>query len=220
MKMKAERSRGAWWISGGLLIAGAGGIAAGFGEREHEELRPVAPPVQTRRSAKLAKGWEIILVPGIPGEERVRVAITHWYGRERSRTESSLEMTKPPRPELRMIGTARENAINAPKLTRVARTRRMEATGYDPGPHTNSWAYAGTTKLGWRTRRGIVAVDPKVIPLRSLLYIEGYGLAWAGDVGGAIKGDRLDLCFNKTEDALAWGRRKVTAYVLSEVRAK
>ena len=96
----------------------------------------------------------------------------------------------------------------------------MEATGYDPGPHTNSWNYAGITKLGWRTRRGIVAVDPKVIPLRTLLYIEGYGLAWAGDVGGAIKGNRIDLCFNKTEEALAWGRRTVTAYILSEVRVE
>jgi 3D (Asp-Asp-Asp) domain-containing protein len=62
-------------------------------------------------------------------------------------------------------------------------------------------------------------VDPRVIPLRSLLYVAGYGLAWAGDVGGAIKGDRVDLCFNRTEDAVAWGRRWVRVYVLEGVRA-
>lgn len=217
MNHGGRRTRTGWiGVAGGVGIVGA--VTLGFGETECEELRPVPPPVKTRRSAKLAKGWEIILTPGVPGEERVRITVTHWYGRERSRTEISLEQTRKPKPELRMTGTAKDNAINAPKLTRVAKTRRMEATGYDPGPHTNSWQYAGTTKLGWRTRKGIVAVDPKVIPLRSLLYIEGYGLAWAGDVGGAIKGEKIDLCFNKTEDALAWGRRKVAVHVLSEVR--
>lgn len=195
-------------------------VAPGFGRREVEELRPVPPTVKTRRSAALAKGWEIILQPGIPGEERVLVRIKHWYGRERSRIDLSATVTKAPKSGIRLTGTARENAINAPRLTRVAKARRMVATGYDTGPHTNSWNYAGITKLGWRTRRGIVAVDPKVIPLRTLLYIEGYGLAWAGDVGGAIKGDRLDLCFNRTEDALAWGRRTVTAYILTEVRGE
>lgn len=218
--MNPPRSRRSGWIVAALGAGIAGVVTAGFGRQDAEELRPVAPPVQHRRSAKLAKGWEIILRPGVAGEERVRVRVNHWYGRERNRIELSATVTRAPKAELRLTGTAKENAINAPKLTRVTRSRRMVATGYDPGPHTNSWSYAGITKLGWRTRRGIVAVDPKVIPLRTLLYIEGYGLAWAGDVGGAIKGDRLDLCFNKTEDALAWGRRKVTAYLLSEVRGE
>jgi len=197
------------------LLAAAG--IAGFSRRDVEELRETAPPVKLRRSAKMARGWEIILKPGTPGEERVTSRIQSWYGHERGRIELSRTVVKTPTPELRMVGTAEANAINAPVLTRVASTRVMEATGYDPGPQTNGWQYAGTTKLGWRTRKGIVAVDPKVIPLRSLLYIEGYGLAWAGDVGGAIKGDKIDLCFNKTEDALTWGRRKVKVHLLQEV---
>ena len=195
-------------------------LISGFRIREFEEVRSLEPPVTIRRSSRMAAGWSIILKPGVAGEARTTSRIKAWYGIERSRMEFSSTVTRQPVAEIRMTGTAKENAINAPKLTRVVKTKVMEATGYDPGPHTNSWAYAGTTKLGWRTRKGIVAVDPKVIPLRSLLYIEGYGLAWAGDVGGAIKGDRIDLCFNKTEDALAWGRRKVKVHLLVEVRQK
>ena len=53
-----------------------------------------------------------------------------------------------------------------------------------------------------------------LIAMRSLLYVDGYGFAWAGDVGGAIKGKRIDLCYNTTEEALRWGRRKAKVYVL------
>jgi 3D (Asp-Asp-Asp) domain-containing protein len=207
-----------------LKVAGIGITAlviialAGWRTEESEIAAPIPPPVTTTRSTRMAKGWEIILKAGTPGEARARIRTTSWWGIRNRTVELSRTVTRTPNPELRMIGTAKANAVNAPRITRVIRSKKMEATGYDPGPHTNSWEYAGTTKLGWRTRKGIVAVDPKVIPLRSLLYIEGYGLAWAGDVGGAIKGDRIDLCFNRTEDALRWGRRTVTVHVLAEVR--
>jgi 3D (Asp-Asp-Asp) domain-containing protein len=101
----------------------------------------------------------------------------------------------------------------------------MVATAYDPSPESNSVDWAGITCLGWRTRYGIAAVDPKVIALKSLVYVDGYGLAWAGDIGGDIKGNRIDLCYNTTKEALNWGRRKVRVYVLgnrawSAIRAK
>jgi 3D (Asp-Asp-Asp) domain-containing protein len=57
-----------------------------------------------------------------------------------------------------------------------------------------------------------VAVDPKLIPLGSYLYIEGYGPGLAADVGGAIKGHKIDLCFNSTREANAWGRKKTRVW--------
>lgn len=53
----------------------------------------------------------------------------------------------------------------------------------------------GYTRLGWQLRKGIVAVDPAVIPLRTEMYVPGYGLARAGDTGGGIKGKLVDLGF-------------------------
>ena len=61
---------------------------------------------------------------------------------------------------------------------------------------------------------GTVAVDPSVIPLYSRLYIPGYGFAVAGDTGGAIVGNRIDLFFPSYSDAIRFGRRTVTVYVL------
>lgn len=179
----------------------------------------VPPAVRTRKAWSVAKGWEIILRAGRPGARRVTRRETLRGLRVVGTEEVSSTVLSQPVAEVRLVGaTGRPNAVNAPRLTRVVRSLETVATGYDAGPESNSFEHAGRTKLGWRTRRGIVAVDPSVIPLRSLLYIEGYGLAWAGDIGGAIKGKRVDLCFNSTEEALKWGRRKAWVYILQGVR--
>lgn len=57
----------------------------------------------------------------------------------------------------------------------------------------------GYTALGWKLVTGIVAVDPSVIPLKSWLYVPGYGKARAGDTGGGIKGKFVDLGYSKGE---------------------
>lgn len=92
----------------------------------------------------------------------------------------------------------------------------MEATAYYPGPEsTGMWA-DGYTATGLRAGHGVVAVDPQVIPLGTALYIPGYGLAVAADVGSSIKGNRIDLCFDTYEEALFFGRRQVEVYVLTK----
>jgi len=188
---------------------------------EREWVGEVQVPfsVRTRRTWTIQRGWDVILREGRPGLRRVR-----FHGRLRGGIPVSLrEISSAPvregRSEVRVTGaSATRNPVNVPRLSRAVRSYRMLATAYDAGSADNSFENAGTTRLGWRTRRGIVAVDPGVIPLRSLLYIEGYGFAWAGDVGGAIKGMRIDLCFNSTEEVLKWGRRQTWVYVIEGVR--
>ncbi len=88
----------------------------------------------------------------------------------------------------------------------------MVATAYsaeEPG-------VGSRTAMGTRARYGVVAVDPKVIPLGTKLYIEGYGYAVAEDVGGSIKGNRLDVYFNTVKECYQWGRRVVKVYVLGK----
>jgi len=91
----------------------------------------------------------------------------------------------------------------------------VQATGYDAGPASALRGEVGRTSIGERARFGIIAVDPRVIPYRSRLYVEGYGPGLAADTGGAIKGARLDLCFDSTREARAWGRKRARAWVLS-----
>lgn len=115
------------------------------------------------------------------------------------------------------INTSRGN-------TRYKKSVTMEATAYDlsfastgkrPGDR-----YYGITASGTRARPGCVAVDPRVIPLGTKLYIESldgtkdYGFAVAEDTGGAIKGNRVDLFFKSATDVRNFGRRNVKVYIL------
>lgn len=86
----------------------------------------------------------------------------------------------------------------------------MEATAYLPTDGSGS----GITATGVRATYGVVAVDPRVIPLGSKVYIPGYGVALAADTGGAIKGYKIDLCMESYAECMQFGRRNVTVYVL------
>jgi 3D (Asp-Asp-Asp) domain-containing protein len=92
----------------------------------------------------------------------------------------------------------------------------MDATAYDPSPATIGRGATGYTAMGLRATYGHVAVDPRVIRMGSLVYVEGYGLAIASDTGSAIKGNRIDLCFDSRSTALRFGRKKVKVHVLTK----
>ena len=71
----------------------------------------------------------------------------------------------------------------------------------------------GRTALGVPVRKGVVAVDPQLIPLGTKLHVPGYGPSLAADVGTAIKGRIIDHWFPSKAEARAWGRRSVTITV-------
>jgi 3D (Asp-Asp-Asp) domain-containing protein len=71
----------------------------------------------------------------------------------------------------------------------------------------------GKTAIGVPVGKGVVAVDPKLIPLGTKLHVPGYGKGLAADVGYAIKGRVIDLWFPSTAKARSWGRRTVTITV-------
>lgn len=120
------------------------------------------------------------------------------------------EVVKEPVKEVVHKGTKEVEGLNGKKVKKVI---VMQATAYDPSAGSK-------TAMGTRARVGAVAVDPKVIPLGSKLYIESmdgfptYGYATAEDTGGAIKGNRIDLFYSTNSQALKFGRRNVKVYVL------
>ena len=97
--------------------------------------------------------------------------------------------------------------VNSPSI-------ELESTAYDPGPISCGPHATGRTATGMHAAYGIAAVDPTVIPLGTHLYVEGYGYAIAADTGSAIKGDRIDLCFNTYGEAIQYGRKRVRVYIL------
>ena len=96
--------------------------------------------------------------------------------------------------------------------SRRFRLLTMRATAYCPNGCCGS--SHGRTATGRRAEYGIVAVDPRVIPLGTALYVDRYGFAIAADTGRKIKGARIDLCFPTHREALRFGTRSVKVLIL------
>jgi len=95
------------------------------------------------------------------------------------------------------------------------RKLRVLATSYNAptaGKPLDHPAY-GITRTGWRARKGIIAVDPRVIRLRQELYVPGYGKGTAADTGSAILWRHIDLCYD--DDNLKLWHRWVDLYLLT-----
>ncbi|HCW50592.1 MAG TPA: hypothetical protein DGR79_00760 [Clostridiales bacterium] len=107
----------------------------------------------------------------------------------------------------------------APGGPEVPASSRLVLTATAYGPETGSGTpWAGLCFLGIPVREGIVAVDPSVIPLGTHLFIEGYGYAVAADIGGAVKGNRVDLFLDLPhEELLRFGMRDLDVLVLEPV---
>jgi 3D (Asp-Asp-Asp) domain-containing protein len=185
-------------------------------EKVMAEKEPIPYKIKSRRSWSFEQGWQVWLKEGQNGEKGAVSRVMTVFGEPVKRHKFfETGIIKKPREGYVIKGASKvKNPVNVPKVTYAHYIHDMEATAYDPSPESNGIKWAGITKLGWRTRKGIAAVDPKVISLRSLIFVDGYGFAWAGDVGGAIKGKRIDLCYNTTQEAFKWGRKKVKVYVL------
>lgn len=111
------------------------------------------------------------------------------------------------------IETPEGNFIYTKKITMnaTAYTSGFESTGKTP-----SHPQYGITASGMKARRGVVAVDTRVIPFGTKLYVEGYGVSIAGDTGGAIKGNKIDVYYDDLYDAIQFGRRDLDVYILEQ----
>ncbi len=208
-------------LSLGLLAQGAllglGWVAQHKAERWTQASRwrvrvAQAPaPLKRIRVARLPKGSVIVLDEGQAELWRVLVKVQGAGVGESVAVIKRLRKLRGGHLGQALVGISDTPAPITLGDVMLARPARLfETTAYDPGPVSNSRGWVGTTATGARARFGVVAVDTKVIAFGTRLYVEGYGPAIAADRGGAIKGARLDLCFNSTREARAWGRRKKT----------
>lgn len=139
------------------------------------------------------------VLPGRPGVLHQEFLITYKDGLEVGRRLVRQWVDPPPRPQTVVHGTGPPIVIigDDGKPLECVRTLRVYATWYNAassGKPYGSPGY-GITASGLPLRKGIVAVDPSVIPLGTRLYVPGYGMALAADTGGGIRGYMIDLAY-------------------------
>ncbi|MED0872828.1 cell wall-binding protein EntC [Bacillus mobilis] len=113
---------------------------------------------------------------------------------------------------------AKENETSAPSSSREL---QVVATAYTADPLENGYKAGDQVKsalghnLTANPNMKLIAVDPSVIPLGSKVWVEGYGVAIAGDTGGAIKGHKIDVLMPDKGTSSNWGRKTVTVKILN-----
>ncbi|WP_267413491.1 cell wall-binding protein EntB [Bacillus sp. GC_Bacil_1] len=189
--------------------------------KEEEKAREIAKAKEEERAREIAKAKE---------EEKAR-EIARAKEEEKAREiakakeeEKAREIAKAKEEErAREIAKAKEEErakeVSKNNIQSAKRELTVVATAYTADPSENG-TYGGRvlTAMGHdltaNPNMRIIAVDPKVIPLGSKVWVEGYGEAIAGDTGSAIKGNRIDVLMGSKSKAMNWGRKTVKVKIL------
>jgi len=114
-----------------------------------------------------------------------------------------------------------ENILKKAKEENNIKTMKVIATAYTAGPKSTNKRPGdidyGIAYSGWKVDKGVIAVDPNVIELGTIVYVPGYGYALALDTGSAIKGNKIDLFFDNEKEESAWGKREVEIKIIGKI---
>jgi 3D (Asp-Asp-Asp) domain-containing protein len=182
-----------------------------FTQEQVEEVEPIKYTTVSKEDFNAEYGEETVVQQGVTGNKILVYNVTKWRGEEITRDLLEIKREEPTQ-EIISVGRKvvwRELTTEYGKL-KYWRKLRVWATKYDG----NCVGCRGLTYSGTLVRKGVCAVDPKVISLGTNFYVEGYGMCRSEDIGGAIKGNKVDLGF---EDASTgnWGAAYTTVYLLT-----
>ncbi|MBS4221108.1 DUF348 domain-containing protein [Bacillus sp. FJAT-49711] len=184
---------------------------------------PIDYAVITKKDSSMAKGTEKVVQNGQEGLLKKEYEVTKENGKEVKRKLMTENKVRNSVNKIVTVGTK-------VMVAQVSRGKSTSANSNAPSGgkemYVNATAYtaycngcSGVTATGINLRSNpnvkVIAVDPNVIPLGSKVWVEGYGYAVAGDTGGAIKGNRIDIFVASKEEAYRFGRRQVKIRVLN-----
>ncbi|MFF2179324.1 ubiquitin-like domain-containing protein [Lysinibacillus sp. NPDC058147] len=176
--------------------------------------------IEKKQDASLQKGKQKVVTAGQQGLTTKTYEIVKENGQVVAKNLQSEKVVKEPKKQVVAVGTKMVVA-SAPTVSRGSsepasgKEFYVTATAYTP----NCSGCSGISATGINLKSGsglkVIAVDPSVIKLGSKVWVEGYGTAIAGDTGGAIKGNRIDILVQSESQASNWGVRKVRVKVLN-----
>ena len=166
--------------------------------RSITQREPIPYSTLRKATAQLRTGASRTVQNGVNGEKEVVFKVTtRTDGVEVHREKVSEKILKKPLNEVVQEGL--RATLPSRGYFSGRRMLTMIPTTYDP--YNCGGDGRGITATGLKARYGVVAVDPRFIPLGTKLYVDGYGYAIAADTGGAIKGNRIDLCVDSKHQA-------------------
>jgi len=188
-----------------------------------QETKAIDFATEIKNSNELDKGVKKVIQTGKTGEKVITSSVVYENGKEISRKLVSEKIKSQPVKQIVALGTVGVYTSSRGADIRYTEKLRVRATAYTADYNSTGKSpgdpYFGITSTGVRAERNpngysTVAVDPRVIPLGSKLWIDGYGYAIAEDIGGAIKGNHIDLFFSSSDEMWDWGSRSVDVFIV------
>ncbi|MGM2507980.1 cell wall-binding protein EntB [Bacillus cereus group sp. BceL035] len=188
--------------------------------KEEEKAREIAKTKEEERAREIAKAKEEKAreIAKAKEEEKAR-EIAKAKEEEKAREIAKAKEEEKAREIAKAKEEERAKEVSKNNIQSAKRELTVVATAYTADPSENG-TYGGRvlTAMGHdltaNPNMRIIAVDPKVIPLGSKVWVEGYGEAIAGDTGSAIKGNRIDVLMGSKSKAMNWGRQTVKVKIL------
>ncbi|OTX69844.1 enterotoxin [Bacillus thuringiensis serovar finitimus] len=183
--------------------------------KEEEKAREIAKAKEEEKAREIAKAKEEAKAREIAKAKEEEKAREIAKAKEEAKARE-IAKAKEEAKAREAIKTKEESKNNTQSAKREL---TVVATAYTADPSENG-TYGGRvlTAMGHdltaNPNMRIIAVDPKVIPLGSKVWVEGYGEAIAGDTGSAIKGNRIDVLMGSKSKAMNWGRQTVKVKIL------
>lgn len=176
----------------------------------------VAFTTEVKNDSNLANTYRKVVQEGQDGEKKTTFSITYENGKEVLRKAINEVINKKPVSKVIVQGTLPVLPINrggeSVPYTKVFKAR---ATAYSPlGGATSTYTASGRKAVRNPDGYSTIAVDPRIIPYGTKLFVQGYGFAIAADTGTAIKGNTIDVYFNTRREALNWAVKYVNVYIL------
>lgn len=175
----------------------------------------------TRKDNNLDNGKEKVVQAGKQGRVNKHYEVVLEDGKEVSRELIETETVQESKDKIVAVGTrptapsvSRGSSPTQSQGAKKGRTLTVTATAYTAVCSGCTGITATGINLNNNRNAKVIAVDPNVIPLGSRVHVEGYGTAIAGDTGGAINGNKIDVHVATKAEARRWGRKQVKITIL------
>jgi uncharacterized protein YabE (DUF348 family) len=176
---------------------------------------PIKYAVVTKKDSNLQKGKQKVLESGKEGLAAKHYEVILENGKEVSRKLVKTETVRESQDRVVAVGTREIRQQVSRGTESVAKEFYVTATAYTAYCSGCSGRTATGVNLRANPKAKVIAVDPRIIPLGSKVYVEGYGYAIASDTGSGIKGYEIDVFFPDKSSAYRWGKKKVKVRVLN-----
>ncbi|MGH4123578.1 MAG: 3D domain-containing protein [Clostridium sp.] len=182
-----------------------------------KQTKPIDFKTVIKNDTNTLKSQSKVSQVGKQGEKSVTSNVTYENGKEVARKVIKETVIKAPQSKIIVQGTLKAitfsrggSSSNSGKIITVKATAYSAADGIN-STYTSSGKKAVRNPNGYST----IAVDPRIIPMGTKLYVEGYGYAIAADTGSGIKGNFIDVFFNTNKEVSNWGVKYIKVQILN-----